>query len=186
MDQEIEKIVAVLNAGGVILYPTDTIWGLGCDATNEQAVQKLFGIKKRMEDKSVICLVDSFETIQKYANGLDERMKFLFENEKPTTVIIPEGKKMAKGVINQNGSAAFRIPRVLFCQTLLKVFKKPLVSTSANVSCCKTPFCFNEITEEIKQAVDYIVPEKFEQNATHQPSRILLLKETKEILVIRD
>lgn len=186
MKYQVEKAISVLKNGGVILYPTDTVWGLGCDATNEGAVKKLFAIKKRMEDKSVICLVDNFEMIQNYADIFDENIKNLFLNERPTTVILPQGKKMAKGVINQNGSVAFRIPNTKFCQALLKNLKKPLVSTSANVSGQKTPSFFKEVGEEIKKAVDYIVPEEFEENATHQPSRILLLNEAGEVLVIRD
>ena len=186
MQKEIEKITSILKNGGVILYPTDTVWGLGCDATNEKAVQKVFCIKKRMEDKSMISLVDSFDMIQNYADGLDEKAKVFFENEKPTTVIVPQGKNMIKGVVNQNGSAAFRIPKTFFCKELIKNLKTPLVSTSANISGKKAPSFFKEIEKEIKQAVDYIVPEKFEENSTHQPSRILLLKEENEFLVIRD
>ena len=186
MQKEIKKVASILKKGGVILYPTDTIWGLGCDATNEKAVQKLFFIKKRMEDKSVISLVSSFEMLQNYADGLDENIKSFFKHEKPTTVILPRGKNMVKGVINQNGSAAFRIPQTFFCKELIRNLKTPLVSTSANISGQKSPSFFDEIDQEIKLAVDYIVSEKFEENATHQPSRILLLKEENEILVVRD
>ena len=139
-----------------------------------------------MEDKSVISLVNGFEMLQNYADGLDENIKSFFKNEKPTTVILPRGKNMIKGVINQNGSAAFRIPQTFFCKELINSLKAPLVSTSANISGQKAPSFFEEIDQEIKQAVDYIVPEKFEENATHQPSRILLLKEDNEILIIRD
>lgn len=187
MKKEVEKTVAVLNNGGVILYPTDTVWGLGCDATNLNAVQKLFKIKKRLEDKSVIALVDNFEKIKKYADCVDEKNAVIFSiDNKPTTVILPKGKNMVKGVINQNGSVAFRIPNHQFCQACLKTFQKPLVSTSANISGEKTPVYFKEISNEIKSLVDYVVSEQYEENSTHKPSRILLLKETGEILTVRE
>lgn len=187
MKNEVEKTVDVLKNGGVILYPTDTVWGLGCDATNLKAVQKLFKIKKRLEDKSVITLVDNFAKIKHYADVNEEQHSLMFKNNsKPTTVILPKGKNMAKGVINQNGSVAFRIPNHQFCQACLKTFQKPLVSTSANISGEKSPVFFKEISSEIKNAVDYIVSEKYEENSTHKPSRILLLKETGEILTVRD
>lgn len=187
MKEEVQKAVDVLNRGGVILYPTDTVWGLGCDATNEKAVRKLFLIKKRMEDKSVITLVDNFETVKKYAQEVPFMLEeYILKAPVPTTFILPKGKDMVKGVINKNGSAAFRIPKHNFCQELLSFFKKPLVSTSANLSGEKAPAFFDEITDEIKNSVDYIAPLFCEGVMTYSPSKILFLKETGDFLIIRE
>ena len=187
MKEIIQKAITVLNEGGVILYPTDTVWGLGCDATNKIAVDRLFLIKKRMEDKSVIVLVDNFKMLQQYAENFSVDSSVLnLSLSIPTTFILPKGKNMVKGVINQNGSAAFRVPKHLFCEELLKEFKKPLVSTSANISGDVTPYFYEEIKAEIKELVDFIVPKDCEGDLTHKPSRILAVKESGELLVVRE
>ena len=187
MRKIVQKTVAVLNAGGVILYPTDTVWGLGCDATNQTAVDRLFLIKKRLEDKSVIVLVDNFNSLQEYTENFSLDSVYLNEERSvPTTFVFPRGKNMVKGVINQNGSAAFRVPKHLFCEELLKEFKKPLVSTSANISGDETPYFYEEIKSEIKQQADFVVPQDYEGDLTRKPSRILLVKETGDVLVIRE
>ena len=175
-EQEIQKVIEVLEHGGVILYPTDTVWGLGCDALNEKAVERLFKIKKRMEDKSVISLVDRVERLSPFVFGITEEISNLLSNASiPQTVILPKVFNLPKGVINQNGSAAFRIPKHSFCIKLLERFKKPLVSTSANISGEQTPLYYNDISDEIKNAVDYIIPFVFEGEITHKPSQIILI-----------
>ncbi len=184
--KEIKKIVSLLEQGCVVLYPTDTVWGLGCDALNEKAVKRLFQIKKRMEDKSVISLIDTVERLTPFVNGITKEIEnMLLNTDIPQTVILPRVFNLPSGVINQNGSAAFRIPKHHFCIELLKIFKKPLVSTSANISGEKTPFYFEEISDEIKRSVDYIVPSVFEGETTHKPSQIILVLSNGEIQSIR-
>ncbi len=184
--QEIQKIVRLLNEGAIILYPTDSIWGLGCDALNEKAVQRLFKMKQRMEDKSVIVLIDETNRLFNFVESSKPEMLNLLKNTSlPQTVVFPQVKNLPKGVVNQNGSGAFRIPKHAFCLRLLKEFKKPLVSTSANRSGEKTPFYFDDISLEIKKDVDYIVPSFFEGNMTHKPSQIVIVLPTGEIQFIR-
>lgn len=155
---EIEKALNILKNGGVILYPTDTVWGLGCDATNENAVTKISTIKGRSEDKSFIVLLDTDNKIQSYVTEVPEVAYDLIEYaENPLTVIFSGAKNLAKNVINQDGSVGIRIPKHEFCQQLLQRFRKPITSTSANISGESTPLLFDEISEEIKNAVDYIV-----------------------------
>lgn len=184
--QEIKYIVRLLNEGKVILYPTDTVWGLGCDALNEKAVKRLFQIKQRMEDKSVITLIDSVERLDAFTDNVENTvLDLLSQSHVPQTVIFPSVKNLPNGVINQNRSGAFRLPKHEFCLNLLKEFQKPLVSTSANVSGDKTPLYFNEISQEIKEAVDYIVPHSYEGNMTHKPSQIIFLSQDGEIQFLR-
>lgn len=184
--QEIQKIVHLLNEGAIILYPTDSIWGLGCDALNEKAVHRLFQMKQRMEDKSVIVLIDEVERLVDFVEyPQTETLNLLQNTSLPQTVVFPQVKNLPKGVVNQNGSGAFRIPKHTFCLNLLKEFKKPLVSTSANRSGEKTPFYFDDISLEIKKGVDYIVPSFFEGDMTHKPSQIVIVLPTGEIQFIR-
>ena len=184
--KEIQYIVRLLNEGAIILYPTDSVWGLGCDALNEQAVRRLFKIKQRMEDKSVIVLIDSVDSLMNFVETPQkEALDLLEKTNTPQTVVFPRAKNLPQGVVNQNGSGAFRIPQHEFCLNLLKEFKKPLVSTSANKSGEITPFYFNDISEEIKQEVDYVVPLFYETGMTHKPSQIILVLQTGEIQFIR-
>lgn len=186
MKNYIDEIVNVLNVGGVILYPTDTVWGLGCDATNKTAVQRLFKIKRRMQDKSVIVLIKDVESLKPYVENISPLFhSLLCENPMPQSVIFPQVKNLPAGVVNQNGSGAFRIPKNEFCLTLLERFKKPLVSTSANFSGEKTPCSFEEISDEIKRKVDRVVDISFEKGATHQPSQIVLIRLNGAVEILR-
>jgi L-threonylcarbamoyladenylate synthase len=153
MIDEIFKVIKVLKNGGTILYPTDTIWGIGCDATNEQAVSKIFDIKKRVESKALISLVEDKNHLLKITNKVPEEA----ERKKPTTIIYNNISGLASNLKAQNGSAAVRIVQDNFCQKLIKKFKKPIISTSANISGKNSPTQFSEISEEIKNNVDYIV-----------------------------
>lgn len=185
-EQEIQKIVQLLNEGAIILYPTDTVWGIGCDALNKDAVQRLFKIKQRMEDKSVIVLIDSVDRLGDFVpNKSTELFNLLINAKEPQTVVFPVVENLPTGVVNQNGSGAFRIPKHEFCLKLLKAFKKPLVSTSANVSGEKTPLYFEDISSEIKEKMDYLVPTFFEGNVTHKPSQIVLVLPDGKIQFIR-
>ncbi len=176
MREEINKALEVLKNGGVILYPTDTVWGLGCDATNAEAVAKINEIKGRAADKSLIVLLDTDNKLQSYVNDIPEVAYDLIEYaEKPLTVVFSNAKNLAANVINADGSVGIRIPKHDFCQQLIQRFRKPIVSTSANVSGQPTPKFFDEISDDIKDAVAYIVDLEQENNTPKQPSTIVKL-----------
>ena len=153
--EQIEKAVAVLKAGGVILYPTDTIWGIGCDATNEAAVEKVFSLKQRSDSKSLIILAGDMNMVGRYVREIPE-MAVTVESlsDKPLTIIYPEGINLASNVTAEDGSIAIRIPKNEYCLELLRAFRKPIVSTSANVSGTSAPKRYADITDDIKTAVD--------------------------------
>ena len=176
MREEINKTLEILKNGGVILYPTDTVWGLGCDATNAQAVAKINEIKGRAADKSLIVLLDTDNKLQSYVNEVPEVAYDLIEYaEKPLTVVFSNAKNLAPNVINTDGSVGIRIPKHDFCQQLIQRFRKPIVSTSANISGQPTPKFFDEISEEVKEAVDYVVDLEQENRTPKQPSTIVKL-----------
>lgn len=173
---EIEKALAVLKDGGVILYPTDTVWGLGCDATNEIAVAKINAIKGRAEDKSFIILLDTDSKIQSYVTEVPEvAYDLITYAEKPLTLVFPGARNLAKNVINADGSIGIRIPKHDFCQQLLQRFRKPITSTSANISGEATPLFFDEIDATIKEGADYIVDWEQELKISKKPSTIMKL-----------
>ncbi|WEK20092.1 MAG: L-threonylcarbamoyladenylate synthase [Candidatus Pedobacter colombiensis] len=173
---EIEKALAVLKDGGVILYPTDTVWGLGCDATNEQAVAKINDIKGRAADKSFIILLDTDAKLQSYVSEIPDVAYDLIEYaENPLTLVFPGAKNLAKNVINADGSIGIRIAKHDFCQQLIQRFRKPITSTSANISGSPTPLFFDDISDEIKERVDYIVDWEQELKTNKKPSTIMKL-----------
>ncbi|WP_174238637.1 L-threonylcarbamoyladenylate synthase [Pedobacter sp. L105] len=183
---EIEKALTVLKNGGVILYPTDTVWGLGCDATNAEAVEKINTIKKRQADKSFIVLLDNDSKLQSYINEVPEVAYDLIEYaEHPLTIIFSGAKNLAKNVINADGSVGIRIIKHDFVEQLLQRFRKPITSTSANISGEPTPQFFDDISEEIKESVDYIVD--WEQNLRNnkKPSTIMKLSPSGQFSFIR-
>lgn len=183
---EINKTLEVLKAGGVILYPTDTIWGLGCDATNEAAVAKINAIKGRAADKSLIVLLDSDHKLQSYVNEIPEVAYQLIEYaDRPMTIIFSGAKNLAKNVINKDGSVGIRIVKHDFCEQLLQRFRKPIVSTSANLSGQPSPLFFDQISKEIMEAVDYIVNLEQENNTPKQPSTIIKLGPSGQFELIR-
>lgn len=163
-----------LQKGKSLLYPADTIWGLGCDATNQEAVNALFTLKKRPLEKPLIALVDSVVMLSKYVENLPENIEELLQSDQPTTLVYPQGKRLAKGVISQNGSVAIRIPKPCFALDLISAFGKPLVSTSANLSGQPIPAAYSEIDPYILAHVDEIVPLEKDRIAS-VPSRVLLL-----------
>lgn len=187
MKEDIENALSYLNDGKIILYPTDTIWGLGCDATNESAVKKIFEIKQRADRKSMIILLDSINKIYSYSDSVPDIALDIIEiSEKPTTVVFSKAKNIADNLIAEDGSIGIRIVNHLFCNELLRRFKKPIVSTSANISGTKAPSNFSEIQEEIKKSVDYIV--KYNQNNTEikKSSSIIKIGEGGLLKIIRD
>jgi L-threonylcarbamoyladenylate synthase len=171
---DIEQAVDVLRKGGMILYPTDTIWGIGCDATNPDAVQKIFALKKRTETKSMIILLADERDVLKYITQPDLRIfDFLKTRNKPTTVIYEGATGLAANLIQADGTAAIRLTRESFCRHLIKRLRKPVVSTSANISGMPPPKYFAEVDEEIKINVDYVVGYRQDDRTAYEPSSIV-------------
>ncbi|WP_316787188.1 L-threonylcarbamoyladenylate synthase [Pedobacter frigiditerrae] len=186
MRQEINNALEVLKNGGVILYPTDTVWGLGCDATNEEAVAKVNALKGRSADKSLIILLDNENKLQSYVTEIPEVAYELIEYaENPMTIIFSGAKNLAKNVINTDGTIGIRIVKHDFCEQLLQRFRKPIVSTSANISGEPTPKFFDEISDEVKEAVDYIVDLDQENRTVKKPSTIIKLGPSGQFEFIR-
>lgn len=186
MFDEINEIVAILEQGGVILYPTDTIWGLGCDATNAEAVAKIYKIKHRSASKSMIVLLpDAKSVFQFVANPHPDIVDIIKSYTDPTTIIYENALNLAHNLIANDGSIGIRVTDDPFCKTLLKRFKKPIVSTSANISGQHNPRFFNEIDEAVKQAVDYVVKYRQEDETIKSPSQILKILDDGSYLKIR-
>jgi L-threonylcarbamoyladenylate synthase len=183
---EIEKALTVLKNGGVILYPTDTVWGLGCDATNADAVEKINTIKGRQSDKSFIILLDNDSKLQSYVDEVPEVAYDLIEYaEHPLTIVFSGAKNLAKNVISADGSVGIRIAKHDFVQQLLQRFRKPITSTSANISGKPTPSHFDEIDEEIKESVDYVVDWEQELRENKKSSTIMKLSPSGQFSFIR-
>lgn len=184
--KEIKECISRLNNSGIILYPTDTIWGIGCDATNSIAIQKIFQLKKRAEKKSMIILVNNENMIHDYVlNPSEKILDFISSTNKPTTAIFKKAINLPSNLINEDESIAIRIVKDEFCQELIRQLKKPLVSTSANISGEKFPQNFQEISDAIKNGVDYIVQHSQNDFSKNQPSSIIKLNERNEIEFIR-
>lgn len=174
LQNDIEKCIKVLKKDGLILYPTDTIWGIGCDATNEQAVEKVYKLKKRSDGKTMIVLVANEKEILQYVKSFDRSLSdYLKKMTKPTTVIYNDAAGLANNLIAKDGSIAIRICQDDFCSMLIKEFGKPIVSTSANISGAPSPKTFNEISDEIKKGVDYIVQYRQNELIPSQPSTVI-------------
>lgn len=184
--EDIQQALEVLRKGGVILYPTDTIWGIGCDATNAKAVDRVYEIKKRAESKSMLVLLENINMLPSYVDDVPDVAWDLIEfSVKPTTIVFDKGKNLASNVLADDGSIGIRITSEEFSAQLIRRFRKPIVSTSANTSGETSPKNFSEISPEIVQAVDYVV--KFRQNElqTPQPSSIIKLGAGGLVKVIR-
>jgi len=182
---DIDKAIEVLNNGGVILYPTDTIWGLGCDATNEEAVKKIYDIKQRSESKSMLILVDSPDRLYRYAYVPSMAWELIKVTDRPLTIIYPEAKNIAKNLIAEDGTVGIRVVRDNFCRDLIRRLGRPIVSTSANVSGQPAPAFFDQISDEIKEQVDYIVNWRQNDHRRSRPSSIIKLSKKNEIVIIR-
>ena len=186
MEEEIKKAVEFLSQGKVILYPTDTIWGIGCDATNSKAVNRVFRIKKRREKKSLIVLLDSIEKIEQYVYSVPQLAYDLIRNyTSPLTIIYPKAKGLAKNVIGNDQSIAIRIATDEFCRKMIAAFNKPVVSTSANISGETAPLSFGKITEEVRKQVDYIVNYNQQAVRTTKPSTIIRIRQDGTFDVLR-
>ncbi len=185
--EDLKKALSTLRKGGLILYPTDTVWGIGCDATNEEAVQKIFALKNRCDAKSVLLLVENAGRLASYVERIPDLAWDLIEiTEKPVSIIYDNAKNLAPSVIAEDGSVGIRVCEEIFVKALLQQFKKPIVSTSANVSGKATPLNFDEIDEYIKNGVDYIVQYRQNDKSTAQSSSILKLGVNGEIKIIRE
>lgn len=183
---DIKKAVEVMKNGGVILYPTDTVWGIGCDATNEKAVAKVYKIKKRDDSKALICLVDSDTRLQRYVRNAPEVAWSVMElATKPTTVIFDNAVNLAPNLIAEDGSIAMRITNEEFSKELCYRFQKPIVSTSANISGQPAAENYCDISEELLNAVDYVCFSRRQEHKPHTPSSIIKIKNNGEINIIR-
>lgn len=185
MKTEIENALTVLKRGGVILYPTDTVWGIGCDGTNPEAVEKVFKLKNRSDKKSLICLVSDFKMLNEYVEDVPEVAYDILKYAlKPTTIIYDDPIRIAENLIAEDNSLAIRVTKDDFCNNLIKRFRRPLVSTSANVSGSPTPQSYAEIDPLILNGVDYIV-NLHRDKKSEKPSAIIKLKNDGSVKVIR-
>ncbi|MDH6303871.1 L-threonylcarbamoyladenylate synthase [Parabacteroides sp. PF5-5] len=186
MINDLKMACEVMRGGGIILYPTDTIWGIGCDATNEEAVQRVYELKKRIDNKAMLVLVDDAAKLDRYVEEMPDIAWDLIEvADKPLTVIYSQGKNLAKNLLAEDGSIGIRVTREDFSRRLCEAFRKPLVSTSANISGEPSPANFSEISEEIKEGVDYIVQYRRDDRTKATPSSIIKLGKGGLVQVIR-
>ncbi|HEX7583334.1 MAG TPA: L-threonylcarbamoyladenylate synthase [Prolixibacteraceae bacterium] len=187
MLEDIKVAIDVLQKGGIILYPTDTIWGIGCDACNEEAVKRIYTIKNRVDSKSMLVLLENAALLDRYVDEVPEIAFDLIDlTDKPLTIIYDGAKNLAKNLVAEDGSIGIRITSEAFSSELIRRFKRPIVSTSANISGKQSPSCFDEIDQEIIEAVDYVV--KFRQDDMQKavPSGIMKLGKGGEIKIIRE
>ncbi len=186
MDEEIKNAIAILKKGGVILYPTDTVWGIGCDARNKEAVAKIFKLKHRAEYKSMVVLVSDEKMVNRYVKEVPAIAWDLIENtEEPLTIIYPDGRMLAENIIAADGSVGIRIVKDEFCKTLIHKFGKPIVSTSANESGEASPISFNDIKLDIMNKVDYIVNLRHKEVNNTKPSTIIKIAMNGEFKILR-
>lgn len=184
--EDIKNAVEVLRKGGVILYPTDTVWGIGCDATNAEAVARVYKIKQRDDSKALICLVDSDGRLQRYVRQVPEVAWQLLDcADKPTTVILDGAVNLAENLIADDGSIALRITKEAFSKELCYRFQKAIVSTSANISGEPTAQNYRDISPEIIEAVDYVCFTRRQEHLPHKPSSIIKLGMGGEVEIIR-
>lgn len=194
--EEIQKALEVLRKGGIILYPTDTVWGIGCDATDPEAVAKVYAIKKRSDSKSLVLLASDMDMICRYVKEVPEMAIQLVEvNDKPMTIVYPDAvvgedskrnnNLLAYNTVAEDGTVGIRIPMMDFCRQLVHRLGRPVVSTSANISGEPTPKKFAEISSEVREAVDYIVDPSYEKGSTGQSSSIIKVGLDYSIEIIR-
>lgn len=185
MKNVLADLQQVLHDGKTILYPTDTVWGLGCDATNQEAVQKIYSIKNREESKSLIILVSSIAMLKEFVSEIPVKALNILESvTKPTTIIYHNPKGLASNAIASDNTIAIRIPDSEFCIDMIELFGKPIVSTSANISGEPTPKSFSEISEAILNSVDYVV--NLQQDKVNEKSSTILKIDGDDIIVIRE
>ncbi|CAI8206433.1 MAG: Threonylcarbamoyl-AMP synthase [Flavobacteriaceae bacterium] len=186
LKSEIEKALAVLKKGGLIVYPTDTVWGIGCDSSNPQAIENIYKLKQREDSKSMICLVHDFKMLNQFVEQIPEvAYDILKYANKPTTIIYDDPIRVSQNIIAPDNSLAIRVVNDRFAKTLVRKFRRPIVSTSANISGQKTPMTFKEISPEILESVDYVVD--FDRTKkSHNPSTIIKLTIDGQVTIIRE
>lgn len=186
MQKVVDKCVEILRAGGLILYPTDTVWGIGCDATNEDAVAKVYALKRSEEKHSMLCLCRDADMVVRYVNRAPGIAFEVMElSDKPLTAILPGAVGVASNLIPESKTLGVRVPQHDFCQALLRKFGKPIVSTSANISGEPAAKRLKDVAEEILKGVDYVVHPRFEGKPTLKPSSIIAFGEGGEVEIIR-
>lgn len=184
--EDIEKALKVLRDGGIILYPTDTIWGIGCDACNPKAVEKVYKLKQRAESKSMLVLVDSIGMLERYVKEVPEVGIQLIElSEKPCTLVLDDAQGLAPNLIANDGSVGFRVSRDPFSRDLCRALRKPMVSTSANISGYSAPAIFSEIAPEIVDNVDYVVNWRREETTKSAPSSVIKISADGQFKILR-
>lgn len=184
--EQVLKAVEVLKRGGIILYPTDTVWGIGCDATNKEAVEKIYALKKSATKKSMLILVDNIDRVGMYVHSIPSAAIELFQvSSTPLTLILPDGCGVAENLIPDEGTIAIRIVNHDFCSQVIKKLGRAIVSTSANISDKETPSRFEEISEEIIRGVDLVVDKSNDKGATGKASSIISIGNGGEIKIIR-
>ena len=188
MEQELKKAVVILKRGGIILYPTDTVWGIGCDATNAEAVARVYEIKRRVDSKAMLVLLDGAGKLQGYMDKVPETAWMLLEaneGQRPMTIIYPHARNLATNLLAEDGSVGIRITTELFSKALCEQLRRPIVSTSANFSGEPAAKTFSDISEDLKAAVDYVCAYRRDDRTTHQPSSIIKIDEKERITIIR-
>ena len=185
--EDLKRACEVLHRGGMILYPTDTIWGIGCDATNEESVRRVYVLKQRTDHKAMLVLIDSLAKLNSYVSDVPDIAWDLIEiSDKPLTIIYPNAQNIAFNLLGEDGSVGIRITNERFSRELCKLFRKPIVSTSSNISGLPSPSLFVEIAEAIKSGVDYIVRYRQNEKVSANPSGIIKLTEDGCIQIIRE
>lgn len=181
-----EKLIETLNSGGTILYPTDTIWGIGCDATNAEAINKIFEIKKRDQNKSMIILVESEKRLQDLVDVPEMAWEIMELSEKPVTLIYDDPKGLPKEILAQDGSIGIRLVKDLFLKKIITKLNKPLVSTSANFSGEKSPMKFSDISAELVNAVDFVAEENHDKVSEYSGSSVIRIWKDGRIKILRE
>lgn len=185
-EKDVRNAVEVMRKGGVILYPTDTVWGIGCDATNPEAVKKVFEIKQREDSKALICLVDSDARLQRYVRDVPNVAWDIIElSTNPVTIILDDAVNLAHNVIAEDGSVAMRVTKEPFSNLLCYRFQKAIVSTSANISGQPPAANYRDIAPELLEAVDYVCTSRRQEKKPHAPSSIIRLRPNGEVEVVR-
>ena len=186
MDRELQTALETLVCGKVILYPTDTIWGIGCDATDSAAVSRIYGIKKRSDSKSMLVLINGFPMLEHYLDQVPPQVTQILDSaEKPTTLIYPSARNLATNLLAKDGSVGIRITSDPFCNQLITLLGKPLVSTSANISGNPSPQVFRDVDPKIIKEVDYVVKWRLEETASAKASAIIKLESDGGISILR-
>lgn len=186
--QDLQQALCVLRKGGVILYPTDTVWGIGCDATNADAVARVYEIKKRVDSKAMLVLLDGAGKLQGYVDKVPETAWLLLEaseGQRPMTIIYPKAKNLAPNLLAEDGSVGIRITSEPFTKALCEQLRHPIVSTSANISGEPTAKTFKEISQELLETVDYVCQFRRNDTTTYKPSSIIKIDEKERITIIR-